>query len=64
MNYAAPITVAVMLLSGLWYVLGAHRHYKGPRSNIGSTHERHTDDNVRSITKSKESDSEKDEIVQ
>jgi hypothetical protein len=29
---AAPITGAVMLLSGTWYILGAHKHYKGPMS--------------------------------
>lgn len=28
---AAPITAMVLLLSGTWYVLGAHKHYKGPR---------------------------------
>lgn len=45
-NYAAPITVGVMLLSGLWYLLHAHRFYSGPRSNLGETHERYTDNNV------------------
>jgi hypothetical protein len=50
MNYAAPITVGVIVLSGygflpsnlvqmlircrLWYVAGAHKHYTGPRSNV------------------------------
>ncbi|KIJ62729.1 hypothetical protein HYDPIDRAFT_176497 [Hydnomerulius pinastri MD-312] len=34
MNYAAPITVAVIAFSGLWYVSGAHRHYHGPASNL------------------------------
>ncbi|PVG00068.1 amino acid transporter [Serendipita vermifera] len=31
-NYAAPITGAVLLLSGTWYILAAHKHYKGPMS--------------------------------
>ncbi|KAL4080597.1 amino acid permease [Scleroderma citrinum] len=34
MNYAAIITVGVIVLSGLWYILGAHRHYHGPTSNL------------------------------
>ncbi|TCD67114.1 hypothetical protein EIP91_000454 [Steccherinum ochraceum] len=34
MNYASVITVGVIVLSGLWYMLGGHRHYKGPSSNI------------------------------
>ncbi|KAI0651168.1 APC amino acid permease [Trametes meyenii] len=33
MNYAAPITGGVILLSLVWYVVGGHRHYKGPQSN-------------------------------
>ncbi|KAL7278701.1 hypothetical protein ACG7TL_007703 [Trametes sanguinea] len=33
MNYAAPITGGVILLSLVWYVIGGHRHYKGPQSN-------------------------------
>ncbi|KAI5478073.1 hypothetical protein MNV49_005438 [Pseudohyphozyma bogoriensis] len=32
MNYAAPITGAVLVLSWLWYILGGRRHYKGPRN--------------------------------
>ncbi|KAH8922939.1 amino acid transporter [Atractiella rhizophila] len=31
-NYAAPILGAVLLVSGLWYVLHAHKFYKGPRN--------------------------------
>ncbi|KAG8827348.1 hypothetical protein FRC19_003925 [Serendipita sp. 401] len=31
-NYAAPITVGVLLLSTIWYLLSAHKHYKGPMS--------------------------------
>ncbi|KAK7030210.1 APC amino acid permease [Favolaschia claudopus] len=34
MNYASVITVGVMFLSLLWYFLDAHRHYKGPQSDI------------------------------
>ncbi|KAI0369290.1 APC amino acid permease [Pilatotrama ljubarskyi] len=33
MNYAAPITGGVILLSLVWYAIGGHRHYKGPQSN-------------------------------
>ncbi|KAJ7079952.1 APC amino acid permease [Mycena belliarum] len=35
MNYAAVITVGVMFLSLVWYFANAHKHYKGPTSNIG-----------------------------
>ncbi|KAH8079786.1 APC amino acid permease [Cristinia sonorae] len=34
MNYASVITAGVVILSGLWYMLGAHRHYHGPTSNV------------------------------
>ncbi|KAI5478049.1 amino acid permease [Pseudohyphozyma bogoriensis] len=34
MNYAAPITGLVLLVSGLWYVAYAHRFYKGPRNLV------------------------------
>jgi len=34
MNYASVITIGVMFLSLLWYVLDAHKHYKGPASNV------------------------------
>ncbi|EMD35152.1 hypothetical protein CERSUDRAFT_85857 [Gelatoporia subvermispora B] len=34
MNYASVITAGVVILSGLWYILGGRRHYKGPSSNI------------------------------
>ncbi|KAH7925903.1 APC amino acid permease [Leucogyrophana mollusca] len=34
MNYSAVITVGVVLVSGAWYVLSAHRHYHGPASNL------------------------------
>ncbi|KAG9315608.1 APC amino acid permease [Chiua virens] len=30
MNYAAPVTIGVVVITGLWYVLSAHRHYHGP----------------------------------
>ncbi|RPD63325.1 APC amino acid permease [Lentinus tigrinus ALCF2SS1-6] len=33
MNYAAPITGGVILLSLVWYAVGGRRHYKGPQSN-------------------------------
>ncbi|KAF8064061.1 APC amino acid permease [Lyophyllum atratum] len=39
MNYASVITVGVMVLSGVWYMLGARKHYVGPQSNL---HERDT----------------------
>ncbi|EJD05189.1 APC amino acid permease [Fomitiporia mediterranea MF3/22] len=34
MNYASVITGGVVILSGLWYILAAHHHYKGPTSNL------------------------------
>jgi len=34
MNYAAVITISVVVLSGIWYVTSAHRHYHGPASNL------------------------------
>ncbi|KAH7904620.1 amino acid/polyamine transporter I [Hygrophoropsis aurantiaca] len=34
MNYSAPITVGVVVLSGAWYLLAAHKHYHGPVSNL------------------------------
>lgn len=34
MNYAAPITGAVLLVSGIWYVAYAHKVYKGPRNIV------------------------------
>lgn len=34
MNYAAPITGGVIILSGLWYFLGGWRHYHGPISGL------------------------------
>ncbi|KAJ7602507.1 APC amino acid permease [Mycena polygramma] len=34
MNYASVITVGVMFLSLVWYFLHAHKHYRGPTSNI------------------------------
>ena len=36
MNYAAIIIVGVIALSVVWYLLGAHRHYHGPVSNLPS----------------------------
>ncbi|PFH47069.1 hypothetical protein AMATHDRAFT_68499 [Amanita thiersii Skay4041] len=34
MNYASVITGGVTILAFLWYILGAHRHYHGPQSNL------------------------------
>jgi hypothetical protein len=34
MNYASAITVGVMILSGIWYIAGAHNHYSGPQPNV------------------------------
>lgn len=34
MNYSWVITVAVMLLAGLWYLVSARHYYDGPRTNI------------------------------
>ncbi|EIN05314.1 amino acid permease [Punctularia strigosozonata HHB-11173 SS5] len=34
MNYASVITLGVVILSGFWYMVGGHRHYHGPRSNL------------------------------
>ncbi|KAJ7619314.1 amino acid permease [Roridomyces roridus] len=34
MNYASVITIGVLFCSLVWYVLDAHKHYKGPTSNI------------------------------
>lgn len=33
MNYASIITIGVMICSGIWYALGARKHYFGPRPN-------------------------------
>ncbi|KZT03254.1 APC amino acid permease [Laetiporus sulphureus 93-53] len=33
MNYASVIVVGVIALSSVWYICGAHRHYKGPSFN-------------------------------
>ncbi|KAI0742861.1 APC amino acid permease [Daedaleopsis nitida] len=33
MNYAAPITGGVILLSLVWYAVGGRKHYTGPQSN-------------------------------
>ncbi|GJE92871.1 amino acid permease [Phanerochaete sordida] len=34
MNYAAPITGGVVLLSLIWFYLGGNRHYHGPAPNV------------------------------
>lgn len=46
MNYAAVITIGVMLLSVVWYYIGGKRHYAGPRANLADVHERHTENNI------------------
>ncbi|KAJ9105922.1 hypothetical protein QFC20_004160 [Naganishia adeliensis] len=60
-NYSSVITIGVMVLSGVWYVLGGRRHYHGPKPNLGETHERHTENNMLPPTKDEES-SEKDVV--
>ncbi|KAI0944606.1 hypothetical protein AcW1_002275 [Taiwanofungus camphoratus] len=34
MNYASVITGGVIILSFVWFICGAHRHYTGPSSNV------------------------------
>ncbi|KAG7447357.1 APC amino acid permease [Guyanagaster necrorhizus] len=34
MNYAAVITIGVMVLAFAWYIVDGHRHYHGPQSNL------------------------------
>ncbi|KAG6812009.1 hypothetical protein H0H92_004738 [Tricholoma furcatifolium] len=34
MNYASVITIGVLILSGAAWVLGAHKHYHGPQTNL------------------------------
>jgi len=34
MNYSSVITVGVMVLSGIWYIAGARKHYSGPQPNV------------------------------
>lgn len=34
MNYSWVIAAGVLVLTGLWYILHAHRHYTGPRSTL------------------------------
>ncbi|KAI5454540.1 polyamine transporter tpo5 [Naganishia albida] len=60
-NYSSIITIGVMVLSGIWYVLGGRRHYHGPKPNLGETHERHTENNMLPPIKDEES-SEKDVV--
>lgn len=33
-NYAAPITIAVMALSLVWYAIAGRKYYFGTRSNL------------------------------
>jgi amino acid transporter len=39
MNYASVITCGVVFLALAWYFAGAHRHYKGPLSNVHKDHD-------------------------
>ncbi|GAA5849196.1 hypothetical protein JCM8547_006475 [Rhodosporidiobolus lusitaniae] len=39
MNYSAPLTGAVILVSWIWYFAGARKHYTGPRSSSIETSE-------------------------
>ncbi|GAA6003350.1 uncharacterized protein JCM10292_003872 [Rhodotorula paludigena] len=32
MNYASPVTGAVLIIALSWFFLGGRRHYKGPRN--------------------------------
>ncbi|KAF9468265.1 APC amino acid permease [Collybia nuda] len=58
MNYASVITIGVLILSFTWYILGAHKHYIGPQSNL---HEK-SDTDV-DIKRSTEGDNDsKDEV--
>ncbi|KII90043.1 hypothetical protein PLICRDRAFT_40226 [Plicaturopsis crispa FD-325 SS-3] len=34
MNYASLMAGGVVVLSGVWYAAGAHKHYHGPQSNL------------------------------
>jgi len=34
MNYASVITGGVVILTGAWYIVSAHHHYRGPISNL------------------------------
>ncbi|KAJ9125316.1 hypothetical protein QFC22_000273 [Naganishia vaughanmartiniae] len=60
-NYASVITIGVMVVTGIWYVLGGRRHYHGPKPNLGETHERHTENNMLASSKEEEA-SEKDTV--
>ncbi|KJA17855.1 hypothetical protein HYPSUDRAFT_205831 [Hypholoma sublateritium FD-334 SS-4] len=52
MNYASVITVGVIALAFAWYVLGAHKFYVGPQSNLH-------DGSVEVVTQDSASDNEK-----
>ncbi|TFK36500.1 APC amino acid permease [Crucibulum laeve] len=53
MNYASVITVGVIVLAFAWYILGAHKHYSGPQSNIH-------DDSVEQIDQTTDAKDKKD----
>ncbi|PPQ77882.1 hypothetical protein CVT25_015369 [Psilocybe cyanescens] len=58
MNYASVITIGVIFLASIWYILGARKHYTGPKSNLH-------DDSVEAITQgSSTSDSDYDTKTQ
>ncbi|TFK48319.1 APC amino acid permease [Heliocybe sulcata] len=44
MNYASVITGGVVILSGIWFIIGGHRHYKGPTSNLHEKEETGSED--------------------
>ncbi|KAJ7270922.1 hypothetical protein C8J57DRAFT_1320034 [Mycena rebaudengoi] len=44
MNYASVITVGVLFLSLVWCFAAAHRHYKGPATNVQDHDHDHTPD--------------------
>lgn len=39
MNWSSIITIGVLLLSGVWWLLGAHKYYFGPKPNVEAEHE-------------------------
>jgi hypothetical protein len=50
---AAPITGAVLLLSGMWYLLSAHKHYKGPMDCPAPVMIRHHDGDAEALRESR-----------
>ncbi|KAF8654784.1 hypothetical protein AX16_003439 [Volvariella volvacea WC 439] len=50
MNYASVITLGVIILAFTWYFTAAHRHYKGPQSNL------HESDSIEEVDRRSSSD--------